>query len=367
MLAWRDRLLTSPEFQRRSMHFPIARGIARRRMRALFDLCGGFIYSQVLLACTRLKVFERVADAPQSAAQLAEALAVPVDSMQRLLDAAQSLQLLEHRGNHAFGLGPLGAALIGNPSVGMMIEHHQALYADLNDPIALMRGESSSRGLAKYWAYSKHAQPSSLGADDTRAYSELMAASQIMIADQVLTAYPMRRHRRLIDIGGGAGAFTLAAMQAQRQLHACVFDLPAVCDHALVRFEQAGVSDRGSVHGGDFTRDPLPTGFDLLSFVRVLHDHDDKVVIALLRAARAAMDDDATLLIAEPLLGTPGAEPVGAAYFGFYLMAMGQGRPRSAKMLKDMLTEAGFMQVREHRTYAPLLVRVLTAKPGPTG
>jgi demethylspheroidene O-methyltransferase len=68
------------------------------------------------------------------------------------------------------------------------------------------------------------------------------------------------------------------------------------------------------------------------------------------------------LLIAEPMLGTRGAEPVAAAYFGFYLLAMGQGRPRDADTLGRLLRDAGFATVREHRTSAPLLVRVLTAR-----
>ena len=42
------------------------------------------------------------------------------------------------------------------------------------------------------------------------------------------------------------------------------------------------------------------------------------------------------------MLGTPGAETVGDAYFGFYLLAMGRGRARTPEQLKQMLTEAGF-------------------------
>ena len=63
----------------------------------------------------------------------------------------------------------------------------------------------------------------------------------------------------------------------------------------------------------------------------MLHDHDDAAALALLRAARAALPPDGTLLLAEPMAGTPGAEPMGDAYFGFYLLAMGSGRPRTAE------------------------------------
>ncbi len=69
------------------------------------------------------------------------------------------------------------------------------------------------------------------------------------------------------------------------------------------------------------------------------------------------------------MAGTPGAEPVGDAYFGLYLLAMGSGRPRTAAELTGMLEAAGFARVRECRTRRPMLVRLLvaTAPAGPTG
>lgn len=336
-------------------------------MRALFDLCSGFVYSQVLLACIRLDLFERLAESPRTAGQLAESLAVPRASLDRLLEAAGSLRLVEERAEGTYGLGPLGSALLGNPAVGMMVEHHHALYADLADPVALLRGELETTELGRFWAYSRHAGASALESDDTRAYSDLMAASQGMIADQVLQAYPIRRHRRLLDIGGGAGAFATAALERHAGLRACVFDLPSVAEQARARFEQAGLGERGRAVGGSFLDDDLPSGHDLISLVRVLHDHDDDALRTLLRAVRRAIPPDGTLLIAEPMLGTRGAEPVTAAYFGFYLMAMGQGRARSPSVIGRLLRDAGFDRLEMHRTHAPLLVRVLTARPAREG
>jgi demethylspheroidene O-methyltransferase len=60
---------------------------------------------------------------------------------------------------------------------------------------------------------------------------------------------------------------------------------------------------------------------------------------------------------------TPGAEPVGHAYFGFYLLAMGSGRPRTAAELRGLLARAGFNRCREVATSLPLLLRILVAGP----
>jgi demethylspheroidene O-methyltransferase len=146
-------------------------------------------------------------------------------------------------------------------------------------------------------------------------------------------------------------------------LKAVLFDLPAVAERAANGFRRAGLSDRVTAAGGDFLVNPLPDGADIVSLVRVLHDHDDGAVLAILRAARRALPADGTLLIAEPLAGTPGAEPVGDAYFGMYLLAMGRGRARTREELAELLRQAGFTRVRSVGTHVPLITSVIIAHP----
>jgi demethylspheroidene O-methyltransferase len=67
-------------------------------------------------------------------------------------------------------------------------------------------------------------------------------------------------------------------------------------------------------------------------------------------------------MLAEPMAGTRGAEPIGDAYFNFYLLAMGRGRSRTAPQLRRLLEVAGFSGIVEPPTRRPMLVRVLIAK-----
>ncbi len=102
-----------------------------------------------------MRLFEQLVDGPLSAAELSSRLSLPVDSTVLLLDAAVSLKLAQRRSGGRYGLGPLGAALMGNPGVVAMIEHHAMLYGDLRDPVALLRGEAGAGQLAAYWPYAK--------------------------------------------------------------------------------------------------------------------------------------------------------------------------------------------------------------------
>ncbi|MFT0879348.1 methyltransferase [Rhodopseudomonas sp. G2_2311] len=361
LLGWRDSILSNPRFQRFAAVFPLMRPVARRRAVAMFDLLAGFVYSQILLACVQLRLFDIIAERPATAEDLAARLSLPVDSMRMLLDGAVALQLLQMRSAERYGLGQLGAELRGNPGVLALVAHHAMLYRDLADPVGLLRAPRGAGELAAYWAYVRGERPGELPGDAIASYTALMAASQPMIAREVLHVYSFRDHRCLLDVGGGDGSFLSAVAAQAPQLRCLLFDLPAVAEKAAARFEANGLKDRATAVGGSFTTDPLPEGADIISLVRVIHDHDDEVVEALLRAVHKALPDNGKLLIAEPIAGIPGTAAISDAYFAFYLYAMGSGKARSFPRLQAMLENAGFSQVTLHPVPMPLVASVITA------
>jgi demethylspheroidene O-methyltransferase len=183
------------------------------------------------------------------------------------------------------------------------------------------------------------------------------------MADAILDAYRFDRHRVLLDVGGGEGAFVIAAAARLRGVRLISFDLPPVAALANRRYADAGLAQRAVAVGGDFLSDALPAGADVITLIRVLHDHDDPVVLAILRAVRAALPADGVLVIAEPMSGTRGGEPIADAYFGFYLLAMGHGRARTESELERLLHAAGFSGIAQLKTSNPMFCRLLTARP----
>jgi demethylspheroidene O-methyltransferase len=361
---WRDRrndLIASPRFQAFAAWFPLTRPIAASRARQAFDLAAGFVYSQILFACVKLQIFEYLNSGSRSIDEIAAHASLPKSGAERLLRAAVSLGLLERRPGERIGLGVHGAAFLGNPGAMAMVEHHHILYADLTDPIALLRGEVEETQLSRYWAYAKAMKPGAVEDSQSRAYSELMDRSQQLVRRDILSAFPVHKFHTLMDVGGGEGGFAIEALRSAPDLRAIVFDLPSVAARTQQRFEQLNLSHRASAIGGDFSADDLPKGADIISLVRVLHDHDDDLAMRLLRATRAALPPGGTLIVAEPMAEAAGAEPMGDAYFGLYLLAMGSGEPRSPKKISEMLHAAGYATVRPVKTNRPMLVSMVKA------
>ena len=362
-LGWRNRRLADPAFQRWAAAFPLTRPIARAQAGELFDIVAGFVWSQTLFACVELGVFDALAEGPRGDGELAAALGLPVEATTRLIRAATALGLLARVGE-ATMLGQKGAALLGNPGVLAMVRHHARLYADLADPVALLRRGGGGGALARYWPYAGGGAgggggPGAGGGDNavaTATYSALMAGSQPMIAAQAIAAYDFGRHRRVLDVGGGTGAFLAAIGARWPALELALFDLPEV-----IAARETGEADRVTATGGDMFEGPLPSGADLVTLVRVLHDHEDPAVAALLRHVRVILPQVGRLLIVEPMSATPGARRVGDAYFGWYLLAMGTGRARTPTEIARLCADAGFTRTKLLRTPVPLAASAMLA------
>ncbi|NDH51041.1 MAG: methyltransferase domain-containing protein [Betaproteobacteria bacterium] len=361
-----DRWMTSAELYRWSRTNALTRWITRRRTRQVFDLMAGFVYSQVLLACVRLKLLESVTEEPRTLAELAQASNVPAAGLQRLLSAAVALQLLELRGAGRYGLGPLGAPIAGHAGIRAMIEHHAVLYQDMQDPVALLRDQLEQGHMSHYWPYASNQEGDTRRqdwqAEKVARYSDLMSASQPFVVDEILHVYDFSPHRRVLDVGGGQGSFMSRLAQHAPHLELMLFDLPQVVALARANFARQGLGARATAHEGSFLSDRLPVGADLVTLVRVAHDHPDADVTQLLQNIHAALSPGGTLLLAEPMAQDADARPQGDAYFHFYLLAMGSGRLRTASELGGLLQAAGFTGIERIPNPMPLHTEILIAR-----
>ena len=359
----RNAVFANPRFQYWAARLPLIRWIARSRADAAFDLLAGFAYSQVLRAYVEGGLFTILADGPVGHAEVARRMGLSEAAALTLLRAGRPMMLAEEAAPDHWMLGEQGAVFAANPGVQAMVRHHRLLYADLADPLALLRADRRDpTALSRFWTYAGALHGATERGEDTAEYSQLMAASQHFVADEVLASVPFRDVKRLLDVGGGHGAFLRAIGTAHPHLHLGLFDLPQVVATGGPSLAASLGEARISAHPGNFFNDSIPQGYDLVSLIRILHDHDDAPAQALLANIRRSLAPGARLLIAEPMARIPGAEPMGEAFFGLYLWAMGSGRPRSPAEIIAMLRAAGFAQARSVATAQPVNASVIIAK-----
>ncbi|MBL8813099.1 MAG: hypothetical protein JNM43_23225 [Planctomycetaceae bacterium] len=104
---------------------------------------------------------------------------------------------------------------------------------------------------------------------------------------------------RMLDIGGNSGEFAVQTCQRSPGLIVEVADLPVVCHVGQQHVQSCGMSDRVTFRVFDLAAEPVPEGFDLVTFKSVLHDWPDGVVSDLLERVFAALPPGGTVLIFE--------------------------------------------------------------------
>jgi len=124
------------------------------------------------------------------------------------------------------------------------------------------------------------------------------------IADNVSCLPEFRHARRLLDLGGGHGLYAIAFSQKNPDLTAVIFDLPEVTVATREYIRKYGASDRISTHEGDFFRDPLGTGYDII----FSSSNPSGKMPALIRKIRAALNPGG-LYINKQVIDEPEADP----------------------------------------------------------
>ncbi|MEM7519499.1 MAG: methyltransferase [Pseudomonadota bacterium] len=336
------RLIARRGFQRWAARFPLTRRKVRAEGDALFDLVAGFCHSQVLFALVELGVPDLLMERPLTLAALGARVGVPEERLLVLLRAGAALGLLKSRRDGRFATTHRGAALVGVPGLQDMIRHHDVLYRDLADPVAFFKGDTTPE-LAGFWPY---VFGGGVAPEEAERYSELMAQSQLLVADDTLDAVSLKGVQHLMDIGGGSGVFLSEVGARYPDIQLTLFDLPNVAPLAESRFRRAGLHTRATIAAGSFRNDSLPQGPDAVSLVRVLYDHSDETVRDLLGKIHATLPSGGRLIISEPMLGNGQPERAGDAYFALYTLAMGTGKTRSSAEITALCRDAGFANIK---------------------
>ncbi|HUJ88281.1 MAG TPA: methyltransferase [Burkholderiales bacterium] len=173
-------------------------------------------------------------------------------------------------------------------------------FADLFT--ALVRdpgGFSAKAGLYRLFDYRRALEPSAENYARTRAWMRITSALTRYEARACLQLHDFGRYRRALDVGGNSGEFLLQVCRRHAGLHGTVFDLPLVCEVGMEHLLGEPEQPRIGFIKADLRRDPLPRGYDLISFKSMLHDWPAQEAQAFVAQAAQALEPGGTLLVFE--------------------------------------------------------------------
>jgi predicted O-methyltransferase YrrM len=183
--------------------------------------------------------------------------------------------------------------------------------------------------------------------DPARAFIGAMHVAGRGQAAQLAQVIQPAGARRLLDVGGASGTYTMALLDAAPDLRATIFDLPPVIPLARKRLEEAGYLDRVDLVAGDLETDVLPGGHDLVLLSAIIHSYSLEQNLALYRNCRQALVPGGRLVIRDHVMSGDRTRPKAGALFAINMLVNTEGGGTyTLQEILDGLGEAGFERVR---------------------
>ncbi len=306
--------------------------------RRVVDILTGAWQAQALYAAAALSLPDHIAAGHTTATELAVATGADQNSLERLMHLLTAIGAFESAEGHGYQLTPMSELLrsTSNGSVRDMAviygeEFHRAWGAIVP---AVRTGTSGFEHAFGTSLHSYLASEAGAGAKFQRA----MNAGNVFFPE-VAEAYDFTSCRTVVDIAGGSGMLLSTLLQSHPHLHGVLFDLPHMTPVAQDHLDRTIGPGRYQTVDGDAFRE-VPGGADVYVLSRVLQDWDDAQSATLLASIRAAMPDNARLLIVERIIPTDGSQLLALLWDLHLLMAAG-GRERTLEGYQALLDSAG--------------------------
>jgi SAM-dependent methyltransferase len=194
---------------------------------------------------------------------------------------------------------------------------------------------------------------------DARRYHNATYAIGMGAGRRFVRQVDLKGRKRIMDIGGGSGAYCIAAAREHAGIRAVVLDLPVVCEVTREFVADNGVADRVEAQACDFTRDPFPTDCDVAIMASNLPMYSREVIAGVIRKAHDALLPGGEMHLIGETTNNERTGPWGPAYWGLG-QAIGDslGLAHSEADVIGYFRAAGFRDVTVHEFIAGSLSRI---------
>lgn len=293
----------------------------------------------VMRAAVRLKLFDYLDAEPRTAAALAAESGAALPILERLLLALAGMGLLDRAGDDAWENSPLASRTLvtGKPAYQGNIILHNSRPGYFRNWLRLAERLGLDPEPREQDAAEAHAQ-------FIRGMANTADGGQ---AEALLGAIDLSGRRRLLDVGGASGRYSIALCREYTQLRAAVLDLPETEPFANEEIAAAGLRERIEFLAHDFRAGAFPRPADVILLSNVLRGETPEMVYDILRRAYEALDGGGVVIVQDLFPGdAPAPTGLRAALFGLHLT---EGANMTMSEMESNVERAGFVLERSER------------------
>lgn len=177
----------------------------------------------------------------------------------------------------------------------------------------------------------------------TRTFVMSMHGRALGIGRNIVPLLDVKGRRRLLDVGGGPGTYSVLIAQANPGIECTVLDLPAVAAIAQELIAQQGQAERVHAMPGDYHETPFPAGVDVVNFFGMLHQESPDSIRDLMRRAYQALEPGGVVYVLDLMTDETHTRPPYSALFALNMaLTTEHGWVFSDRELRGWMEEAGF-------------------------
>jgi len=323
----------------------------------LQNLSYGHKQSAALRAAIDLDLFTCISDGSASLHDISETTGLNAVNTERICVACAALGLIEQTKGGYRNAPDVERFLVKNKVtyIGPWLLFNGWDFERWKDLSSILKSEKPPKVLGLY---------ESLDNNMAKIYHEAtytvgLGAGMLFARDADLEGKSL-----ILDLGGGSGAYCIAAIQKYPHLNAIVFDFEPVCIAAKEFIAKWNLSDKISTHPGDFTCDPLPLGADVMIMASNLPQYKEKIIATVLQKAFNALKSGGEFHIVGETLNDDKTGPIGPALWGLHeALFESEGRAHSEKEVAGYLNHAGFINITVNPFVPGSLTRITAEKP----
>ena len=304
------------------------------------DEARSFMISRIILTAAELDFFTRLEEKPCTAREMAREMELDARTTTRVLDCLVALGLLEKK-SAVYKPTEKGSVYSARhpETIRPMVLHTNHLWdmwSELTD-VVKKGGDSGRQGIQ-------------LDNENWKSFIGAMHVSGRKLAQKIASEYDLSRFKRLLDIGGASGTYTIAFLRANPSMTAVLFDLANVIPMAKERVVEEKIANRVQLVAGDFYRDKLPKGCDLALLFAVIHQNSPEKNLELYTKIYRALEPGGTVLIRDHIMDESRTKPTAAAVFAINMLVNRHGGDTyTFAEVKAGLEKAGFINVKQVR------------------
>jgi hypothetical protein len=293
--------------------------------------------SAALFAAADLGVFTALGDGPKTAVEVAASLGIPhAEPLRLVMEMCATSALLQRDGERYSNTPTTDFFLVrGRPSyIGAGLAYAADLYPAWGTLTALVRSGKATLPPDPI-----------LGNDPAKTRHFVLAMHQRAkdIGSVLPLGVDLTGCRRLLDVGGGPGTYSMRLIAKTPGLRSTVLDLPSVLAVTREIVESEGYADRIDLLPANYLTEDFGTGYDAVLLSGMMHRETAANCRMLLRKAVAALNAGGQVIVSDVFFEDDlKVSPPFAVQFALHMMlSSDEGSAHARTEMTAWMTAAG--------------------------